>query len=154
MEKLIKKLSILLLLMVLPVVFGACSSDDELPLGEVIVGEWHTYKATISYNGKKESVDVSMNSEYAALYCEVTFYEGNIAVMRGWEKGPNNTYLWGEEEYGTYTVNGNDLSIRDAEGETMNAKYYPKDNNIVLTIIENDGYGSMATANLLFRKMK
>jgi hypothetical protein len=154
MEKLIKKLSILLLLMVLPVVFGACSSDEELPLSEVIVGKWHTYKATISYNGKKESVDVSMNSEYAALYCEVTFYEGNIAVMRGWEKGPNNTYLWGEEEYGTYTVNGNDLSIRDAEGETMNAKYYPKDNNIVLTIIVDGGYGSMATANLLFRKMK
>lgn len=154
MKNLIKKLSILLLSFVLPIVFGSCSSDEELPLSEVIVGKWQTYKANISYNGETETVNVSMNSEYAALYCEVTFYEGNIAVMRGWEKGPNNTYLWGEEEYGTYTVNGNDLSIRDAEGETMNAKYYPKDNNIVLTIIENDGYGSIATANLLFRKMK
>lgn len=154
MEKLIKKLSILLLLMVLPVVFGACSSDEELPLSEVIVGKWHTYKATISYKGEKESVDVSMNGEYASMYFEVTFYDGNRTLMKGWKEGPNNTYLWGEEEYGTYTVNGNDLSIRDAEGETMNAKYYPKDNNIVLTIIENDGYGSMATANLLFRKMK
>lgn len=135
-------------------VFGSCSDGDELPLEEVIVGEWQSYKANLSYNGEKETVDVSMDGENAALYMEVTFYKGSKAVVKGWGEKTGGAMMWGDEENCTYTIKGDELRIKDNAGTTYTAKYYPNNRNVVLTMIVYSDYGTPITANLFFRKKK
>ena len=60
---------------------------------------------------------------------------------------------WGEEEKCTYTINGNDLNLTSEKGEKIGAKYYPKDGDIIWTLLVKDKYSSgLITTNLYFKK--
>lgn len=152
--KVIKFLSMLMLVMAMPVLMS-CGDDEEEPLESVIVGKWYTYKAqVINTNGNKVIVDVTQTGEYAPLYLEVNFLPNKTAIVKGWEKSEDGqTMQWGAEESFVYSINGNDLTLIASNGEKIGAKYYPKDRNIVWTMLAKDKYSNgYITGNVYFKK--
>ena len=149
--KAIKFLSIFLLAMALPVLLS-CGDDDEEPLENVILGQWHSYKAVVSNrNGNKISIDVTQNGEYAAFYMEATFSSDKTVLVKTWMEN-GQSYYWGNMRC-VYTIEGNDLTVVTEDGEKMVAKYYPKDKNIVWTMLVKDRTtGDLVTTNLYFEK--
>ena len=149
--KAIKFLSMLLLAMALPVLVS-CGDDDEEPLESVIAGHWHSYKAIISnFNGKK-TVDVTQNGEYAVFYVEATFASNKTAIVKCWLEGEDGQPYWGEVKC-VYTIDNNDLTIIAEDGDKTTAKYYPKDKNIVWTLLVKDPTtGNLITGNFFFKK--
>lgn len=142
----------LMLVMAMPVLMS-CGDDEEEPLESVIVGKWYTYKAIISNGYNKITVDVTQNGENAGFYMEATFSSNKTAVVKGWKESEDGrTMYWGEERC-VYTINGNDLTIIAEDGSKMDAKYYPKDKNIVWTMLVKDKYSDgYITGNLYFKK--
>ena len=148
--KAIKFLSMFLLAMALPV-FVSCSSDDEEPLESVIVGQWHSYKAVVSNSNVKKTIDVTQNGEYAAFYMEATFASDKTVLVKTWMEN-GQTYYWGDMKC-VYTIDGNDLTIVADNNEKTVAKYYPKDKNIIWTMLIKDRTtGGLITTNLYFKK--
>ena len=152
--KLIKFLSMLMLVMALPMLFSCGVDDEGEPLESVIVGKWYSYKATVSNSYGKRTVDVTQSGEYAGLYMEVTFSSNKTAVVKGWKEDENGQAMyWGAEKEFVYTINGNDLNLVAGNGEKIGAKYYPKDRNIVWTMLVKDKYSEgLITCNIYFRK--
>lgn len=152
--KVIKFLSMLMLAMAMPLLVSCGGDDDEEPLENVIVGKWHSYKATISAANFKKTVDVTQNGENAAFYMEATFSSNGTVVVKGWNDDENNqTMYWGTEEKFVYTIHGNDLSLTAENGEKIGAKYYPKDKYIIWTMLVKDKYSDgLITSNLYFKK--
>ena len=150
--KAIKFLSMLLLVMALPMLVS-CGDDDEEPLESVIVGNWHSYKAIVSNSYGKKTVTVTQNGEYAAFYMEAIFASNKTAIVRSWlESEDGQSYYWGDVRC-VYTINGNDLTVIAEDGEKIVAKYYPKDNNIVWTMLVKDpSTGDLITSNIYFKK--
>ena len=148
--KAIKFLSMLVLAMALPVILS-CSSDDEEPLESVIVGQWHSYKAVVSNSYGKSSFDVTQNGEYAAFYMEAIFSSDKTVLVKTWMEN-GQSYNWGEMKC-AYTIDGNDLTIVPENSEKTVAKYYPKDKNIIWTMLIKDRTtGDLITTNLYFKK--
>ena len=140
----------LLLAMALPVILS-CSSDDEEPLENVILGQWHSYKAVVSNGYGKKTIDVTQNGEYAAFYMEAIFSSDKTVLVKGWMEN-GQSYNWGEMK-GAYTIDGNDLTIVADNNEKTVAKYYPKDKNIIWTMLIKDRTtGDLITTNLYFKK--
>jgi len=150
--KAIKFLSMLMLVMAMPVLMS-CGDDEEEPLESVIVGKWHTYKAIISNGYNKRTVDVTQNGENAGFYMEATFSSNKTAIVKGWKESEDRTMYWGAEESFVYSISGNDLNLIAPNGEKIGAKYYPKDGNIVWTMLVKDKYSDgYITSNLYFKK--
>ena len=148
--KVIKLLSMFLLAMALPVLVS-CSGDDEEPLESVIVGQWHSYKAVVSNSNVKKTIDVTQNGEYAAFYMEATFASDKTVLVKTWMEN-GQTYYWGDMKC-VYTIDGNDLTIVADNNEKTVAKYYPKDKNIIWTMLIKDRTtGDLITTNLYFKK--
>ncbi len=152
--KVTKFLSTLMLVMALPVFLSCSGNEDEEPLGSVIEGKWYSYKADISNSNGKRTIDVTQNGENAAFYMEATFSSNGTAVVKGWKESEDGqTLYWGAEEGVVYTIDGNDLNLTFRNGEKVVAKYYPKDRNIIWTMLVKEQYtGGMITSNLYFKK--
>lgn len=137
-----------------PPMLTSCSNDDGEPLENVIVGKWYSYKAIVSSNDVKRTVDVTPDGEYAGFYMEAVFSQNGTVIVKGWKENVNGqTMYWGEEEKCTYTINGNDLNLTSEKGEKIGAKYYPKDGDIIWTLLVKDKYSSgLITTNLYFKK--
>lgn len=150
--KAIKFLSMLMLAMALPMLVS-CSDDKEEPLESVIIGKWYSYKATVSNSYGKRTVEVTQSGEYAAFYMEANFASNKTVIIKSWLPSEDGqSFYWGENSC-VYTIYDNDLTIVDEYGEKMVAKYYPKDNNIVLTLITKaPDTGQLLTTNLFFKK--
>lgn len=149
-----KLLGLLMLVLALPVLVSCSDDGEELPLENVIVGKWHTYKASVTTNGSTKKVSVTKDGEYASLYLEADVASNGTAVLRGWRTdGSGQAMYWGEEERYSYTIQGNELTMTDSSGERINATYYPKDKNFAFTFITTDYYtGYLITATLYFKK--
>ena len=153
--KAIKFLSMLMLVMAMPVLMSCGDDEEEEPLESVIIGKWYTYKAlATNIYGNKVVLDITQNGEYATLYLEVNFLPNKTAIVKGWEKSENGqTMYWGAEETYVYSINGNDLNLIAPNGEKIGAKYYPKDRNIVWTMLVKDKYSDgYITGNVYFKK--
>lgn len=153
--KVIKFLSMLMLVMAMPVLMSCGDDDEGEPLESVIVGKWHSYKAQVTNTyGNKVVVDVTQNGEYAGFYMEVTFSSNKTAVVRSWKESEDGqTMQWGAEESFVYSINGNDLTLIASNGEKIGAKYYPKDRNVVWTMLVKDKYSDgYITSNIYFKK--
>ena len=150
--KAIKFLSMLMLVMALPVLVS-CGDDEDEPLESVILGKWYSYKATVSNSYGKKTVDVTQNGEYAAFYMEANFASNKTVIVKGWMQSEDGASLyWGETSF-VYSINDDELTIVDEKGEKTVAKYYPKDNNIVWTMLIKDiNTGNLITTNLFFKK--
>ena len=149
--KVFKFLSMLMLVMAMPVLMS-CGDDEEEPLESVIVGKWHSYKANISSSYGKRTITVTQNGEYAVYYMEANFSSNGTVLVKAWKESEDETIYWGEERC-VYTINGNDLTVIAEDGSKMNAKYYPKDGNIIWTMLVKDRYtDELITTNLYFKK--
>ena len=100
--KLIKFLSMLMLVMALPMLFSCGDDDEGEPLESVIVGKWYSYKATVSNSYGKRTVDVTQSGEYAGLYMEVTFSSNKTAVVKGWKRTKMVKRCIGEQKRNSY----------------------------------------------------
>ena len=85
---------------------------------------------------------------------EVTFSSNKTAVVRSWQESEDgHTMYWGAEESCVYSIDGNDLILVAQNGEQIGAKYYPKDRNIVWTMLVKDPYSDgLITSNIYFKK--
>ena len=144
---------IALMMAVVSVGFASCGDDDDEPLESVILGKWYSYKATVSNSYGKKTVDVTQNGEYAAFYMEANFASNKTVIVKGWMQSEDGASLyWGETSF-VYSIDDDELTIVDEKGEKTVAKYYPKDNNIVWTLLMIDpNTGQLLTTNLFFRK--
>ena len=150
--KAIKFLSMLMLAIALPMLVS-CGDDDDEPLESVIIGKWYSYKATVSNSYGKRTVDVAQNGEYAAFYMEANFATNKTVIVKSWlESEDEQSFYWGEQNC-VYTIDDDEVTIVDENGEKAVVKYYPKDNNIVWTLLMIDpNTGQLLTTNLFFRK--
>ena len=85
---------------------------------------------------------------------EAIFSSNGTAVVKGWKEDEDGTTMyWGAEEDVVYAIDGNDLNLTFRNGEKVVAKYYPKDRNIIWTMLVKDKYsGGLITSNLYFKK--
>jgi hypothetical protein len=150
--KAIKFLSIFMFAFALPM-FVSCGDDEDEPLESVIIGKWYSYKATVSNSYGKRTVDVTQNGEYAAFYMEVSFASNKTVIVKSWLQSEDGvSFYWGETSC-VYIIDDDELTIVDENGEKIFAKYYPKDNNIVWTLLTKDiDTGNLITTNLFFKK--
>ena len=151
--KAIKFLSMLMLVMAMPVLMS-CGDDEEEPLESVILGKWHSYNAQVSNGYNKITVDVNPNGEYASFYLEVNFLSNKTAIVKGWKESEDGQAMyWGAEETYVYSISGNDLNMIAPDGEKVGAKYYPKDGNIIWTMLVKDpNTGGKITGSIYFKK--
>ena len=84
---------------------------------------------------------------------EANFASNKTVIVKGWMQSEDGASLyWGETSF-VYSIDDDELTIVDEKGEKTVAKYYPKDNNIVWTMLIKDiNTGNLITTNLFFKK--
>ena len=136
--KQIKNLSIFMLV-ALMATFASCSKDDDnadFDLKSYIIGTWRSYKGTVylqggAYSGQTVDVNIGKTGQYSDAYRECTFQEGGKIKIAGFKQDENGISHW-FEEYGTYSINGDIVTIRDNEGETDDLVYDEKNKTLCL----------------------
>ena len=135
--KQLKNLSIFMLVALMAATFASCSKDDDnadFDLSRYIVGTWHSYKGTVyitggQYSGRTQDVEISKTGQYSQSYFEFTFQDGGRVKMGAFQKDDNGVMNW-KEEYGTYRINGDVVTLTDADGVTANVVFGTKDRTL------------------------
>ncbi len=152
--KRIHLLKVWMLGLVLLPLLSSCGGDDAggdiNSLGDYIIGNWHSYKATVYANGNSNTVNVDKTGEYSALYFEGVFEKGSTVIIKGWKNDSNGASHW-EEEVCTYSVNGDIVKITDSNGESIDTTYSTKDRSLILRFVLTIN-GVQVTCNIFFKK--
>jgi hypothetical protein len=131
--------------------FNACSSDDdEVSIDSYLKGKWHSYKAVVSAQNQSVDLEVTKTGQYSQFYYEAVFKDGNKVDMSYYKVDDNTASRW-ETETGSYSVNGDVITVYDEEG-AIDFFFNPKEKNMYMRVageVENIGY---TTVFLYFRK--
>lgn len=137
----LKTLSIFLLVALLATSFVACSKDDDnsdFDLSTYVLGTWHTYKATVivqggAYSGESRDVEITKIGQYSDSYFESHFQEGGLAKFGKFQKDESGIEHWEEEEV-TYSINGDIVTMRDSDGESVALTFDKKERALCLQV--------------------
>lgn len=131
--------------------FNACSSDDdEVSIDSYLKGKWHSYKAVVSAQNQSVDLEVTKTGQYSQFYYEAVFKDGNKVDMSYYKVDDNTASRW-ETETGSYSVNGDVITVYDEKG-AIDFFFNPKEKNMYMRVageVENIGY---TTVFLYFRK--
>lgn len=142
----------MLVVMMLSLLVACSNSDDDdyVSLNSYIVGTWHSFKASGYGNGQNVTIDVTKTGDYSAMYMEVTFENGNSAIMRGWVVDQNGISHW-EEEPCSYVINGDMVKIIDSSGTSVDLVFDAKDKTLLLKGVSTTN-GVQIYVNIYFAK--
>lgn len=137
--KQLKNLSIFMLVALISATFASCSKDDDnavFDLNSYIIGSWHSYKGTIyitggQYGGNSQDVEISKTGQLSQSYFEFTFQNAGRVKMGAYQKDDNGVMNW-QEENGTYRINGDIVTLTDADGVSVNVVFNTKDRTLCL----------------------
>ncbi len=111
-----KILNLLLVGLMIPFIVSCSSDDDEnVDINNYIVGAWHSYKATVYYEGKSASVDITKSGQYSDMYIEISFNQDGTMVESAWQKNDSGLKNWVQED-ARYTIKDDIVSIKDSGG--------------------------------------
>ncbi len=137
--KQLKNLSIFMLVALMAATFASCSKDDDnadFDLNSYIIGSWRSYKGTLSitggeYSGISQDVEISKTGQFSQSYFEFTFQDGGRVKLGAFQEGDGGVLKW-EEEYGTYRINGDVVTLTDADGVPADVVFRAKDRTLCL----------------------
>ena len=129
----------------------SCSSDDdEVDIKNYIVGSWHSYKATVYYEGQSASVDVTKSGHYSDMYIEFTFNQNGTMVMSAWQTNTSGLKNWVQDN-GRYSIKDDIVSIIDSDGEVIDVVFDSKTKNLCMQS-STTYIGSTIRTNLYLKK--
>lgn len=131
----------------------SCGSDDDEEVADVnsyIVGEWHSYKATIYYEGQQVTKEVTKTGEFSSAYFEMLFKIDGTMDFYSWQNNSSGINNWVKSQ-ARYTINGDMVSILDSDGSTYDFIFDSKSKNLCLQLMYSY-YGETAKVNLYFKK--
>lgn len=144
----------LLLVAIFIPVMSSCGDDEEELSGSAlesyIIGNWHSYKATVTAYGESNTVTVSKTGDYSALYMECTVESGGNATYRYWMTDNNGMTHWTEEQV-RYIVRGDIVTLTDSDGESADLTYEPSSRNMIMQMNFTEDGISYST-KLYFKK--
>ena len=114
--KIFKNISLILSLMLLPSAFAGCTSNDDdapevIDLKTYIIGDWHSFMATVEIDGQKSTVDVTDENHSNIEYSDVLFKEDGKAIIYAW--APNwEPVVKTPIDSGSYKVNGDVVEFK------------------------------------------
>ncbi len=141
-----KRLSIFLTVILATLMFGACSSDNDAPVSidTYLKGKWYSYKAVVTVQNQSVELDITKNGQYSVSYLELVFKDDNIVSVSGYQTDENGLSKWVTEE-GTYSVNGNIVTIND--GTTSTDLFFMSNEKTMYFrgVINDENYGQITT---------
>ena len=145
--KQVKILSIFMLVTMMATMFAGCSKDDDNSgnisnLNSYIIGTWRAYKCTIyaqggAYNGQSADINIGKTGQYSDFYFECTFQEGGRIKTGNFKKDENGASRWFEDS-GSYSINGDIVTIRDNEGEADDLVFSEKDKTLCFQMTKTE----------------
>lgn len=139
--KKVKIWGIFMLMVMMATVFKGCSKDNDsssFELRNYIIGTWHSYKATVyvqggAYSGKSAEATINKTGQYSEAYFEFAFQDTSRVKFGLFRQEENGLSHW-VEGYGTYSINGDIVTVRIAEGETLDLIFNEKDKTLCIQI--------------------
>ncbi len=147
-----KRLSIFLTVLLATLMFGACSSDNDDPVSidTYLLGKWYSYKAVVTAQNQSVELDITKNGQYSVSYLEIVFKDDKTVSVSGYQTDENGLSKWVTEE-GTYSVNGNVVTIYDETGST-DLFFMPNEKNMYFRLVLNDENLGEVTTFVYLRK--
>jgi len=114
--KIFKNISLMMSLMLLSSAFAGCTSNDDdapevIDLKTYIIGDWHSYMATVEIDGQKTTVDVTDENHSNIEYAEIVFGDDSKATIYAW--APNwEPVTIAPVDKGSYKVNGDVVEFK------------------------------------------
>ncbi len=126
----------------------SCLSDDDdgdsFVLSDYLIGTWKSYKSVVYNNDKVYNLDITKDGDLMGAYMEITLLEKGQAVIANWQIDKEGNAVWVEVS-GTYSLNGNQFTLTDQEGNSTIYEYDQNSKNIYFkdTLENEDGSESI-----------